>query len=958
MKLLNDFSRLKTLMNKLENKLYAQDQSIQTVHMMLKPKTLCDENSDKAMVDPNPFRLKKAKMAQPALYDGNEILKPDHVPIIIPTSEADRELADVSREKMNEKLKDPESVKGKLMYSFPNYSKENFLATFTPQTQLTPEQVFWSLDLEKRKAEDLKANTPPLRILAAATVYPPNTPVHLVPRTLPTKCQTVISIFVLTQLFADFDKTCKKRITPTGITEGERGFEQTKCCYLTEVIPFFKLLKEHFEGVQKTLVTEVKEIKEIFKSMEAEVDQNAIDLRSGEIERKNLLITNENLIAKCIAQDVFYTLTESALTASHFHELSIAYNVAMTRAVELEAENLNLHKKIQNDDHDNMVTHLSRLEVDNLNLQLKFQHLKDRIETSKSRTSKDAPEFDAFFELNEKDAQLQTHWNTIRKLKAQISQLKANKSDVTDILLPQRLESLNFQLQDTINKLQKENDCFQAENSKIKQHYKELYDSIKIARTTHIEKITSLLNEIETLKTQVKGKMPVITNDNVIPKIVEEAKVERPLDISLASACLYTKQSQELLEYAIGTCPKDFNQRDKKHAATPLTRRKQVTFEDQCETSNSNAYKHVEQLKIQKTNVPVPPSTGVNSCTKQTGNVVQIILWYLDSGCSKHMTGDHSRLRNFMKKFIGTVRFGNDHVGAIMGYGDDVIGDSHTYYVRGTDYVELIKGSRGLNLYTISVEDMMKSSPIYLLSKASQNKSWLWHRRLNHLNFDTINDLARKELVRGLPRLKFKKDHLCSACQLGKSKKHTHKPKTENTNLEVLNTLHMDLCGPMRVQTINGKKYILVIVDDYSRYIHTDNGTEFVNQVLTQYYESVGIFHQTSVPRTPQQNGVVERRNRTLVEAARIMLIFSKAPMFLWAEAIAMACYTQNRSFIYTRHNKTPYELVHDKKPDLTFFRVFGALCYPTNDSGDLRKLQPIADIGILIGYAPSKKGY
>ncbi|GJZ47783.1 putative ribonuclease H-like domain-containing protein [Tanacetum coccineum] len=313
------------------------------------------------------------------------------------------------------------------------------------------------------------------------------------------------------------------------------------------------------------------------------------------------------------------------------------------------------------------------------------------------------------------------------------------------------------------------------------------------------------------------------------------------------------------------------------------------------------------------------------------------------------MMGDRSRPRNFVKKFIRTVRFGNDHFGAIMGYGDYVIGDS------------------------------------------------LWHRHLNHLNFGTINDLARKDLVRGLPRLKFEKDHLCSACQLGKSKKHTHKPKTENTNLEVLNTLHMDLCGPMRVQTINGKKYILVIVDDYSRftwvkflrskdetlevvikflkqiqvdlnktirYIRTDNGTEFVNKDLTAYYERVGIFHQKIVPRTPQQNGVVERRNRTLVEAARTMLIFSKAPMFLWAEVVATACYTHNRSLIHTIYNKTVYEPVHDKKPDLTFFRVFGAICYLTNDSEDLGKLQPttnfdeltdqIAPVQLSTGLAPT----
>ncbi|GKB47743.1 retrovirus-related pol polyprotein from transposon TNT 1-94 [Tanacetum coccineum] len=322
------------------------------------------------------------------------------------------------------------------------------------------------------------------------------------------------------------------------------------------------------------------------------------------------------------------------------------------------------------------------------------------------------------------------------------------------------------------------------------------------------------------------------------------------------------------------------------------------------------------------------------------------------------MTGDCSRLRNFIKKFIGTVRFGNDHFGAIMGYGDYVIVDSvisrvyyveglghnlfsvrqfcdsdlevafrkHSCYVRDTDGVELIKGSRGSNLYTISVEDMMKSSPICLLSKASKNKSWLWHRRLNHLNFGTINDLARKDLVRGLPRLKFEKDHLCSACQLGKSKKHTHTPKTENTNLEVLNTLHMDLCGPMRVQTINGKKYILVIVDDYSRFTWVkflrskDETPEFVIKFLKQIQVGLNKTVRYILSRTPQQNGVVKRRNRTLVEAARTMLIFSKAPMFLWAEAVATACYTQNRSLIHTRHNKTPYELVHDKKPDLTFF--------------------------------------
>nr|GFB84831.1 integrase, catalytic region, zinc finger, CCHC-type, peptidase aspartic, catalytic [Tanacetum cinerariifolium] len=169
--------------------------------------------------------------------------------------------------------------------------------------------------------------------------------------------------------------------------------------------------------------------------------------------------------------------------------------------------------------------------------------------------------------------------------------------------------------------------------------------------------------------------------------------------------------------------------------------------------------------------------------------VVQIVLWYLDSGCSKHMTGDRSQLINFVQKFLGTVKFGNDHVAKIMGYGDYQIGNvtiswvyyverlghnlffigqffdsdlevafrQHSCFIHNLDGVDLLTGSRGNNLYTLSLQDMMASSPICLLSKASNTKSWLWHRRLSHLHFGAINHLARQDLVRGLPKLKFKK---------------------------------------------------------------------------------------------------------------------------------------------------------------------------------------------------------
>ncbi|GJX50463.1 retrovirus-related pol polyprotein from transposon TNT 1-94 [Tanacetum coccineum] len=784
-KYLEEFLDMKALKEKVEDKLYKQDQSLQTVHMLCKPKPYYDELNKVAIGYKNPFCLTRAKQAQPALYNGHEIIKTNHVPAIVHNSEDTLEIAEITRKKMNDKMKDPECVQKKVKITPPDYSKENYLATFTPQKQLTPEQIFWSQDLIKMKAEALKTQATASRPIKALMVYPPNTPATLVPRVLPTKSQVKINIFALIQLFSDFEKTCNKRITPTGLTEGERGFEQTKACYLTEVIPFFKTLKEHFKGIQKALTKEIKEMKDIFEELEAKVDQNVVNRKHDEIEQKNLLIVNDNLIVDCLSKEVFYIVTNSELTVSRFIEMHEAHTIVQTRCLELEAELSKLRDKIQKDDHTELVKRFSNLEVNHLNLQLKYQNLKECFGNKPSLPTRETPNLDSVFIIRKMKASIQGKDNAIKKLKMQIFQLQDTRSEADRTLDVRALNFQIIQLTKKVTTLQEQNELFRAKNAQVKQHYKELYaidvepipPNIRNNREVHLDYLKHLKESVKTLR-----------------EIVEETKV------------------------------------------------------------------------------------------------VQIVLWYLDSGCSKHMTGDRSRLRNFVEKFIGTVRFGNDHFGAIMGYGDYVIGDSvisrvyyveglghnlfsvgqfcdsdlevafrkHSCYVRDTDGVELIKGSRGSNLYTISVEDMMKSSPICLLSKASKNKSWLWHRRLNHLNFGTINDLARKDLVRGLPRLKFEKDHLCSACQLGKSKKHTHKPKTENTNLEVLNTLHMDLCGPMRVQTINGKKYILVIVDDYSR--------------------------------------------------------------FTWVKFLRSKDETQR------------------------------------NDSEDLEKLQPTPDIGIFVGYAPSKK--
>nr|GEX34565.1 hypothetical protein [Tanacetum cinerariifolium] len=262
-KYLEDFLDMKSLKEKVEDRLFKQDQSLQTVHMLSRPKPYYNELNEVAIGYKNPLFLTRANQVQPALYNGHEIIKDNHVKIA------------------------PH-----------DYSKENFLATFTPQKQLTPEQIFWSQDLIKMKSEALKEQTIASRPIKALTVYPPNTPTMLVPRVLPTKSQVKIHIFTLIQPFSEFDKTCKKRITPTRLTDGERGFEQTKECYLKEVIPFFKTFKEHFEGIQKALTKEIKILKDVFEELEAEVAQNVVDRKHDEIERKNLLIANDNLIAE------------------------------------------------------------------------------------------------------------------------------------------------------------------------------------------------------------------------------------------------------------------------------------------------------------------------------------------------------------------------------------------------------------------------------------------------------------------------------------------------------------------------------------------------------------------------------------------------------------------------------------------------------------------------------------
>ncbi|GKD59384.1 retrovirus-related pol polyprotein from transposon TNT 1-94, partial [Tanacetum coccineum] len=278
------------------------------------------------------------------------------------------------------------------------------------------------------------------------------------------------------------------------------------------------------------------------------------------------------------------------------------------------------------------------------------------------------------------------------------------------------------------------------------------------------------------------------------------------------------------------------------------------------------------------------------------------------------MTGNLKLLTNFVEKFLGTVKFGNDQIAPILGYGDLVQGKitiKRVYYVEGlnhnlfsvgqfcdadlevafrksTCYIrdlkgnDLLTGSRGTDLYSITLQYTSTPNPIYLMAKATSSQAWLWHHRLSHLNFDTINLLSKNDIVIGLPKLKFIKDHLCSSCELGKAKQKSFHIKTTPSSKRQLQILHMDLCCPMMVESFNGKKYMLTCQRElYAqvRKVRTEKGTEFLNKTLHAYFVTEGKRHETSTARTPEQNDIVERRNRTLVEVARTMLSAAKVPL-------------------------------------------------------------------------------
>nr|GEU99099.1 hypothetical protein [Tanacetum cinerariifolium] len=324
---------------------------------------------------------------------------------------------------------------------------------------------------------------------------------------------------------------------------------------------------------------------------------------------------------------------------------------------------------------------------------------------------------------------------------------------------------------------------------------------------------------------------------------------------------------------------KSFATPHKKKVATKSTKQKLQSYNKKLYETTSKTWKWwiaqqspLEYIWVPKAKMQWLPKTKNNQVQKR---IVQLILFIVDSGCTKHMAGNLKLLCNFVEKFMGLLRRRLHNLFSVGQFCDadlEVAFRKSTCFVRDLQGNDLLTGNHGSDLYIISLQELMSSTPLCLMAKASPTQAWLWHRRLSHLNFDYINLLSKKDIVIGLPKLKYVKDQLFSSCELSKAKRSSFKTKAVPSSKGRLNFLHMDLCGPMRVASINGKKYILVIVDDYLRYTWTlflrskdetpKVGTEFLNKTLNAFFKEEGIEHQTSTSRTPEQNGVVERRNR------------------------------------------------------------------------------------------------
>nr|GEW85781.1 hypothetical protein [Tanacetum cinerariifolium] len=836
--------------------------------------------------------------------------------------------------------------------------QKDFETRFVPQNALLAEQAFWS---------QYSVNSEELNLSLSTTIVE-------VTKELPKVSMVNSSLKKLKFHLARFDVVVKERTTATAITKGMWGFEHTKACFRDEIILFVKALKDLYNSFDQFLIDELTEVQNVINQMEQAVEQHCVEKNKFQDKMNEVLKKNERLLEQAISADIVNIvvhdnvnyackivnecercvtieteLQRDFIKRECYDTLFKQYTTLKKRCISLEVDNQLKQElfqrnnsfsqqsaptfdqlfeinelKAQSQDKDTVIMKLKEIikslsgnvqeekikreleEIETINIELDHrvtklvaenEHLKqtykqlyDSIKSSRVRSKEQCD--DLIKQVNIKSAEnsvlnasLQEKVLVIIALKETLSKLKGKVIVNEAVTLhPIDPELLKIDVAPLAPKLQV-NLLTSASGSQPQGNTKK----DRIEQTQSRAKKNKLKDHPRTVRPSLDNKKSVVNTKAILSVPNSKLNVNFDLKCATYNRCLFSDNHDLCVLEFINSG----NARVKSKSAKKPVNRK--IWQPTGKTITTTAIVPLRKPVPIESNTTKPVVTLVYSRkSKEAKNTVPVSK----SKINKSLVANKKEPNNSWGSTISNVPSSliecrNDHVAKIIGYGDYKIGNvtiSRVYFVEGL----------GHNLFS-----------------ASKTKFLLWHRRLSHLNFVAINHLARQGLVRGLPKLKSEKDHLCSACAMGKGKKKSHKPKSEDTNQEKLYLLHMDLCGLMRVESVNGKKYILVIVDDYSQFtwvkclrsndeapefiikflkkiqvrlkvpvrrIRIDNGTEFINQTLREYYEQVGISHETSVARSPLQNGVIERRKRMLIEAARTMLIYAQALLFLWAE--------------------------------------------------------------------------
>ncbi|GJV91368.1 retrovirus-related pol polyprotein from transposon TNT 1-94 [Tanacetum coccineum] len=859
---------LEKKVKELDNIVHKMGQSAQTVHMLTKPQVFYDNNLKQALGFQNPFHLKKAQQIRPMLYDGSVIAKETNV-ISIADSEETLMLEEESRSKMLLKQSDLIILEKKVNIKPINYAElnrlsEDFGKCFVLQQKLSDEQAF---RLQTSHPNTDQSASSPVKIEA--------------PYELPKNTSVKVNSSVAMIYSVNYVEMCNKCLELEAelikqhnmVKKDEynrlskRFSELEQHCISLEIA--MQLNKENFQK-NNTYVNQTEPSFDQFESVKKDFDE--IETINIELEHRETKLIAENEHLKQTYKQLYDSIKPSRVHAKNKLNLwlikklkgkEIADNAAqMSNAATIapgmyKLDPVILAPKVKN------------------NREAHEYYLKHSMEQAAILSEK----LVAVTPINKKKtvrfADTVTSSGNIPKVtnKPLLSSTGVNPSTNASGSKPSG-NTKNDRIPRTPSSNEKNKVEFQSR--KVKSSLNKRNSDSKNVCNKHVKHpvkgakaLCSVCNECLFDANHAMCLIDHVNSMKVRAKSASKKRKEwKPTRKVFNSVGYKWKPTGRTFTLVVNTCP-----------LTRLSATNKVPLKVPIHLEVVAPKPVVTRVYTRRPKVP----TSVQNSKPKVAKSMNANR--MEPGISR---GSDTSVAPSSSSLIdcSTVKFGNDQVAKIMGYGDYQIGNvtiSRVYYVEGLGHNLFSVGSQGTNLYSLSIGDIMASSPIFLLSKATKTKSWLWHRRLFHLNFGAINYLARHSLVRGLPRLKFKKDHLCSACAMRKSKKQSHKPESKNTNQEKLHLLHMDLCGPMRVASVNGKKYILVIVDDYSRFtwvkflsskeeapdfiikflkmiqirlnatvknIRTDNGNEFLTAMASEQLGS-GPRLQCMTPATP-----------------------------------------------------------------------------------------------------------